>query len=325
MQMHIHLTARLVCLVFLGTGAALAQDSGITFQAASNNQASCTTYIGPAPAAGDQPAGAILTFKPGEQRELAITSWVRMNPTSSGTARQLAGTLQASWRSAPEPGTVKPDSGRVRLSPQGEKLAGEFGMNYTAPGSPGLYGLPVRAVLDPDPARAAGIPEHCLVAANELAVLVSANEPEPQYVFSLNGFYAGAGLARAGAMNRGSFRVDGAGKVSGEGTLDLWLEGQCFRSRERQALRIEGWREAGEFHLRLHEAGPRQKIEDWTSQELRCFLLALEEAGSLLTQAVADLSMGEVTFKVVGPGEEHRFTPDDNWAASIRGLPKAAR
>lgn len=328
MSIRPHTCALLLCLAAPGPVTALARDEGVTVTDKASGQAVCTTHVGPAPTEDGAAGQMTWQLRPGEQARLALESWFRIGVSASGGAWRTPRAVEANWRVAPAPGSATPDAGRASLVPATREAAGptaiqaRFEVTYTAPATVGLYGVPVRVLLDEAQAGAARIPEPCRVAATELAVLVGSGDGSTgaEYLFTLNGFYAGAGLARAGAANRGTFRVDDAGKIHGEGSLDLWLDGQCFRSRERQALRVEGWREGEQFHLRLHESGPREKVEDWTSQELRCFLIALEEAGSLLTQAVADLSMGEVTFKAVAPGEEHRFSPDDNWSASIRGL-----
>lgn len=318
MPMYKSAFALLYCASLLGSATAHAQHEGLTVVDESSGQVLCSTHV-----IAD---ASTYHLRPQEEAKVALKAGFRLGDATAGALSAKGEPIEADWRTTASPGTATPETGSSRLAESSSTESGfaileaSFELIYTAPNAEGLYGLPVRVVLDSGQAQAAGIPEPCLVASTELAVLVGADDRNPQYLFSLNGFYAGAGLARAGAANRGTFRVDEAGKVHGDGTLDLWLDGQCFRSRERQALRVEGWREGEDFHLRLYESGPREKIDDWTSTELSCFLVALQEAGSLLTQAVADLKMGEVTFKVVAPGEEHRFFPDDNWTGSIRGL-----
>jgi len=316
--MHKRALVLLYCAGLLGSATAHAQHEGLTIVDESSGQVLCSSYV--------IPNASTYHLRPDEAANVALKVGFQMGDATAGVLRIKGKSIEADWRTMPAPGAAKPESGSLTLveSSSAEAgfvtLEGSFELIYTAPNAQGLYGLPVRIVLDAAQAQEAGISEPCQVASTELAMLVGSGDRNPQYLFSLNGFYAGAGLARAGAANRGTFRVDESGKVEGDGALDLWLDGQCFRSRERQALRVEGWREGEQFHLRLYESGPREKIDDWTSTELSCLLVALQEAGSLLTQAVADLKMGEVTFKVVAPGEEHRFSPDDNWSGSIRGL-----
>jgi len=316
--MHKRAIALLYYLGLLGPATANAQHEGLVIVDDSSGKVLCSTYVVADP--------STYQLRPEEEARVTLKAGFWMGNATAGALRAKGKPIDADWRTTPAPGAATPETGSLKLAESSSAESGfaileaSFELIYTAPNAEGLYGLPVRVLLDSGQAQAAGIPEPCLVASTELAVLVSTDDQSPKYLFSLNGFYAGAGLARAGAANRGTFHVDEAGKVHGDGTLDLWLDGQCFRSRERQALRIEGWREGEDFHLRLYESGPREKIDDWTSTELSCFLFALQEAGSLLTQAVADLKMGEATFKVVAPGEEHRFFPDNNWAGSIRGL-----
>lgn len=321
MKMNEHAVALAFCLTLPGLVVAAAQNDGLTVVDESSGRVSCSTSV--------TADATTYHLAPGEERRIALKASFTIGQSDPSAARREATPVEADWRLTPAPGRATPEAQRVGLqasaTPAGAGsepyvLAGSLESIYAAPSSAGLYGLPLRVVLDSEQAQAAGIPERCRVATAELAMLVGPGDGEAQYLFSLSGFYAGAGLARAGAVNRGTFRVGEAGKVHGNGTLDLWLDGKCFRSRERQALRIEGWQESGRIHLRLHESGPREKIDDWTSPELSCLLTALAETGSLLTQAVADLAMGEVTFKAVEPGEEYRFSPDNNWSASIRGL-----